>query len=174
LIHGASGGVGTFAVQIAKSFGAEVTGVCSTSKVEGVRAIGADHVIDYRQEDFARSGQHYDLILAAGGSRSVFDYNRALDSEGTYVCVGGSFSQYFQAMLLGPVIAMTGRKVGTSFGQPKQEDLVVLTELFEAGKVVPVIDRRYPLHEVPEAFRYYGTGQVLGKVVITVARNDET
>ena len=108
LINGASGGVGTFAVQIAKSFGAEVTGVCSTSKLDMVRSIGADHVIDYTQEDFTQNGQRYDLILGIGGNRSLSDYKRSLTPKGIYVCTGGSMAQYFQAMLLGPLISMTG------------------------------------------------------------------
>jgi NADPH:quinone reductase-like Zn-dependent oxidoreductase len=175
LINGASGGVGTFAVQIAKSFGAEVTGVCSTRKMDMVRSIGADHVIDYIQEDFARSGLRYDLILAAGGYRSIFDYRRALGPEGVYVCVGGSFAQYFQAMLLGPLISVMGsQKMGSRLGKPNQKDLAFLTELFEAGKVVPVIDRRYPLHEAAEALRYYGEGHARGKVVITVEHASKT
>ncbi len=175
LIHGASGGVGTFAVQIAKVFGAEVTGVCSTRKSDMVRSIGADHVIDYTQEDFTKSGQHYDLILAAGGYRSIFDYHRALSPEGIHVCVGGSFAQYFQAMVLGPFISMGGsKKLGCAFGKPNQKDLVLLAELCEAGKVIPVIDRRYPLIEVAEALRYYGEGHARGKVVITVVQNDKT
>jgi len=110
LIIGASGGVGTFAVQIAKSFGAEVTGVCSTKKVDLVRSIGADHVIDYTREDFTESGQRYDLILAVGGYHPLSDYKRALSPEGIYVCAGGTFAQYFQALLLGPLISMMGRK----------------------------------------------------------------
>jgi NADPH:quinone reductase-like Zn-dependent oxidoreductase len=110
LINGASGGVGTFAVQIAKSFGAEVTGVCSTSKLDMVRSIGADEIIDYTQEDFTQKEQRYDLILAVGGSRSILDYKHALSPEGIYVCIGGSLAQYSQALLLGPLISMMGRK----------------------------------------------------------------
>jgi len=110
LINGASGGVGTFALQIAKSFGAEVTGVCSTKKLELVRSIGADQVVDYTQEDFTKSGQRYDLILANAGEHSIFDYKRVLSPEGIYVCAGGTFAQYFQALLLGPLISMMGRK----------------------------------------------------------------
>ncbi len=173
LINGAGGGVGTFAVQIAKSFGAEVTGVCSTRKLDMVRSIGADHVIDYTQEDFAKSGQRYDLILAAGGSRSVFDYNRALSPEGVYVCVGGSFAQYFQALLLGPLISLKGRKkLGAGLGMPSQDDLAYLAELLKADKVVPVIDRHYPLSEAADALRYYGAGHAQGKVVIVVEDSD--
>jgi NADPH:quinone reductase-like Zn-dependent oxidoreductase len=174
LIHGASGGVGTFAVQIAKSFGAEVTGVCSTSKLDMVRSIGADHVIDYTQEDFTKIGQRFDLILAAGGSRSIFDCERALSPAGVYVCVGGSFAQYFQALLLGPLISMMGSKrLGAGLGMPNQDDLAFLAELLKAGKVVPAIDRRYPLSEAAEALRYYGAGHARGKVVITVEHANE-
>jgi NADPH:quinone reductase-like Zn-dependent oxidoreductase len=174
LIHGASGGVGTFAVQIAKAYGAEVTGVCSARKADLVRSIGADHVIDYAEEDFSRSEQRYDLIFAAAGSRSILDYQRALSPEGIYVCVGGSLAQYFQATLLGPLMSMMGdRQLGSNLGKPDQKDLVLLTELFEAGKVVPVIDRRYPLSEAAEALRYYGEGQTRGKLVITVGHDDK-
>ena len=169
LINGASGGVGTFAVQIAKSFGAEVTGVCSTSKLEMVRSIGADHVIDYTQEDFTKNGQRYDLILATNGYHPISDYKRALSPKGTYVMSGGSGAQMFQAMLLGPVISMTGnKKTGNLLKKPNKKDLVVLKEHLEAGKITPVIDRTYPLSEVPEAIRYLEEGHARGKVVITV------
>jgi NADPH:quinone reductase-like Zn-dependent oxidoreductase len=169
LINGASGGVGTFAVQIAKSFGAEVTGVCSTRKSDMVRSIGADHVIDYTQEDFTRNGQRYDLILAVNGYRPISDYKRALNAKGIYVMVGGSTAQIFQALLLGPWMSMTGsKKMGALSAKPDQEDLVFVKELVEAGKVMPVIDRRYPLSEVGEALRYLEEGHAGGKVVITV------
>ena len=169
LIVGASGGNGTFAVQIAKSFGAEVTGVCSTRNLDLVRSIGADHVIDYTREDFTQSGQRYDLILAAGGYRSIFDYRRALSPEGIYVMAGGAMAQVYEAMILGPFISMTGsKKMVNLAAMPNQADLVFMKELLEAGKVVPVIDRRYPLSEVAEALRYYGEGHSQGKVVITV------
>ena len=169
LIVGASGGNGTFAVQIAKAFGAEVTGVCSTRNVDLVRSIGADHVIDYTREDFAQSGQRYDLILATAGYRSVFDYSGALRPEGVYVVAGGSMAQVFQPMLLGPFISMTGSKRLLNLSaKPHQEDLVLVKELVEAGQVVPVIDRSYPLSDVAEALRHYGTGHARGKVVITV------
>jgi NADPH:quinone reductase-like Zn-dependent oxidoreductase len=171
LINGASGGVGTFAVQIAKSFGAEVTGVCSTGKLDMVHSIGADHVIDYTEEDFTKSGQRYDLILAANGSRPILEHRRALGPEGIYVATGPT-AQLFQAMFLGPFMSMTGsKKMGSSARTANKEDLVVMKELLEAGKVVPVIDKRYPLSEVPEALRYIGEGHALGKVVITVAQN---
>ena len=174
LINGASGGIGTFAVQIAKSFGAEVTGVCSTRNLDMVRSIGADQVIDYTQEDFTKSGQRYDLILATAGYRSIFDYQRALSPRGTYVCTGGSMAQIFQALLLGPFISMTGsRKMGGMMLNINQEDLVFMKELLEAGKVVPVIDRRYPLSEVAEALRYYEERHSRGKVVITMEHNNK-
>ncbi len=172
LINGASGGVGTFAVQIAKSFGAEVTAVCSTSKMDMVRSLGADHVIDYTQEDFTKTGQRYDLILAANGNRSIFDYQRALSPEGIYVTTGGSMTQLFQAMLLGPLMSMTGsKKMGNMLARPNKKDLALIKELLETGKVVPVIDRRYPLSEVPEAIRYLGEGHAKAKVVITLEHN---
>ena len=170
LINGAGGGVGTFAVQIAKSFGAEVTGVDSTRKLDMLRSIGADHVIDYTQEDFTKSGQRYDFILEVVASRSIFDYKRALSPKGIYVLVGGSLAAILQGFLLGPLISMTGRKkMGSVMWKPNnQEDLAILEELFAAGKVAPVIDRRYPLREVPEALRYLEEGYAKGKVVITV------
>jgi len=171
LIYGAGGGVGTFAVQIAKSFGAEVTAVCSTRNVDMVRSIGADHVIDYTQEDFTKNGQRYDLIFAVNGYHSISDYKRALNPKGVYVFIGGSIAAMFQAMLLGPLISMTGRQKMGSMGvaKPNQKDLVFMKELLEAGKVVPVIDRRYPLGETAEAIRYLEKGHAKGKVVITVA-----
>jgi NADPH:quinone reductase-like Zn-dependent oxidoreductase len=169
LINGASGGVGTFALQLAKFFGAEVTAVTSTNKVEMANSIGADHVIDYTQEDFTQSGQLYDLIIAVNGYHSIFDYKRALSSRGMYIMIGGSLPQMFQAMLIGPCISMTGsKKIGTVSLRPNQEDLVFMKELLEAGKVVPVIDRRYLLNEVPDALKYLEEGHALGKVVITV------
>jgi NADPH:quinone reductase-like Zn-dependent oxidoreductase len=173
LINGASGGVGTFAVQIAKSYGAEVTGVSSPSKLDMLRSIGADKVIDYTQEDFSKSGELYDLIFAVGGNLSIFDYKRALTPKGSYVCVGGSPSQFFQALLLGPLISSTTGKKLSSIGmaKPDKKDFLFMNELLEAGKIVPVVDRCYPLSEVPEALRYYGEGHAQGKVVITVENN---
>jgi NADPH:quinone reductase-like Zn-dependent oxidoreductase len=174
LINGASGGVGTFAVQLAKSFGAEVTAVCSTQNLETARSIGADHVIDYTQEDFAANGQQYDLILAANGDRSISDYKRALSPTGVYVQTGGSMGQMTQAMIQGPWISMTGSKKMSNMGvaKPNQTDLAFMKELLETGKVKPVIDRCYPLSEVPEALRYLEAGHARGKVVITVAENN--
>ena len=169
LIYGASGGNGTFAVQLAKYFGTEVTGVCSTRNLDMVRSIGADHVIDYTQEDFIQNEQRYDLILATAGYRSIFDYKCALNPKGIYVSIGGSLAQTFQALLLGPFISMTGtKKMGALAAKPNTSDLAFMKELLEAGEVVPVIDRHYPLSEVAEALRYYGAGHARGKVVITV------
>jgi len=169
LINGAGGGVGTFAVQIAKSFGAEVTGVDSTGKLDTVRSIGADHVIDYTQEDFTKNGQHYDLILDVVASRSIFDCRRALKPGGIYVVVGGSTAAILQAVVLGSLVAMIGnKKTSLLIHKPNQKDLVYLNELFETGKVAPVIDGRYPLSEAAGAFRRFGEGNVKGKVVITV------
>jgi NADPH:quinone reductase-like Zn-dependent oxidoreductase len=172
LINGAGGGVGTFAVQIAKSFGAEVTGVDSTKKLDIIHSIGADHVIDYTQEDFAKNGKHYDLILDVVTYRSIFDYRRVLNPKGIYVMLGGgSWAQVFQTMLLGPLISMIGtKKMGVLLLKPNR-GLDYIRELFETGKLVSVIDRRYPLSEVPEALRYFREGHVKGKVVITVEQN---
>src|SRR5436305_12131976 len=175
LINGASGGIGTFAVQLAKAFGAEVTAVCSTRNVDMVRSIGADHVIDYTQEDFTRNGQRYDLILAVNGYHSISEYKRALNPEGVYVMTGGSDAQLFQAMLLGPLISRTGRqKMGNSAHKPNQKDLIFMKELLEASKVKPVIDRRFPLRDVADAIRYLEAGHAQGKVVITVEQNNHT
>ena len=172
LINGASGGVGMFAVQIAKAFGAEVTGVCSTRNMEMVRSIGADHVIDYTKEDFTQNGQQYDLILAANGYHPISDYQRALSPTGTYVMTGGSTAQMFEVMLLGPWITMRGsQKMGNMLVKSTQKDLVFLRELMDAGKVVPVIDRRYPLSEVADAIRYLEEGHAKGKVIITMEQN---
>lgn len=168
LINGAGGGAGTFAVQIAKSCGAEVTGVDSTKKLDVTRSIGADHVIDYTKEDFTKNEQRYDLILDFAAHRSIFGYKRALNPEGIYVVVGGSSGRIFQAVFMGPWISMTGgKKMGLLLHKPNK-DLAFIMELFEAGKVIPVIDRRYPLSEVPEALRYFGEGLAKGKLVITV------
>ena len=176
MINGASGGVGTFAVQIAKSFGTEVTAVCITRNLDLARSIGADHVIDYTQEDFTQNDQRDDLILAANGYHPILDYRRTLSPEGIYVATGGTMAQSFQALLLGPFISMTGSKKVGSLGlvKPNQKDLVVMKELLEAGKVVPVIDRRYPLREVAEALRHIGEGHARGKVVIAVDHNNKT
>lgn len=133
-----------------------------------VRSIGADRVIDYTRQDFAQDGQGYDLIVATAGYRPLFDYHRALNPGGRYVATGGSLAQIFQPMLLGPFLSMTGnKKIGNLSAKPDQEDLIFVKELIEAGKVVPVIDRCYPLREVAEALRYYGQGRSRGKVVLS-------
>ena len=175
LINGASGGVGTFAVQIAKSFSTEVTAVCSTRNLEQARSIGADHVIDYTKEDFTKSGQQYDLVFAANGYHSLSAYKRALTPKGIYVMAGGTMAQIFQSMLLGSIMSEKGgRKMGGVSAKPSQNDLVYIKELFEAGKVKSVIDRRYPLSEIAEALRYIGEGHARGKIVITLENGDKT
>jgi len=175
LINGASGGVGTFAVQIAKSFDTEVTAVCSTRNLEQARSIGADHVIDYTKEDFTKNGQQYDLVFAANGYHSLSDYKRALTPKGIYVMAGGTMAQIFQSMLMGSMMSETGgRKMGGVSAKQSQNDLVYIKELFEAGRVKSVIDRRYPLSEAAEALRYLGEGHARGKIVITLENGDKT
>jgi NADPH:quinone reductase-like Zn-dependent oxidoreductase len=173
LINGASGGVGSFAVQIAKSFGAEVTAVCSTANMTMVRSLGADHVIDYTQENFTKSGKRYNLILAANGYHPILAYKRALNDRGTYVMTGGSMAQMFQALLLGPLVSLTGEKRMLSLSaRANQKDLAFIAELFEAGRLKPVIDRRYPLNKTAEAIRYLEEGHARGKIVINVEHNN--
>lgn len=173
LINGASGGVGTFAVQIAKSYGAEVTGVCSTRNLGMVRSIGADHVIDYTQEDFTTNGQQYDLIYCAVGNHTITDYKRALKADGTCVIAGfTNLRLLFEHMILGLRRSKVGgKRVGLMpTMKPNQKDLIYMNELLETGKVVPVIDRCYPLTETAEAIRYLETGRARGKVIITVGQ----
>ncbi len=173
LVIGASGGVGTFAVQIARAFGARVTGVCSTSKVDMVRSIGADHVIDYARDDFADGERRYDAILDTGGNSSLSRLRRALTPEGTLVIVGGEgggrwlggTDRQLRALLLSPFV---GQKLGTFVSSEKLEDMIALKDLIESGRVTPVIDRTYPLSDVPDAIRYLEEGHARGKVVITV------
>jgi NADPH:quinone reductase-like Zn-dependent oxidoreductase len=174
LINGAAGGVGSFAVQIAKSFGAEVTGVCRTAKVDWVRALGADHVIDCTEEDFTQRGQQYDLILDTAAYRSAFAYLQALTPNGIYVVVGGSTVRLFHVMLfLGPWISRTSRRqVRFLSSKPNHKDLSILRDLLAEGKIVSVIDRSYPLSQVPDAICYLEQRQVQGKIAITVF-NDE-
>ena len=170
LINGGGGGAGTFALQLAKLAGAEVTGVDNSGKLDFMRSLGADHVIDYTREDFTKNGKLYDLILDVIAHRTVYDYERALSPGGSYYCVGGSVATLFQILLLGPWIQRTrGKKIRILAVQPNREDLVYIAELCAAGKVAPVIDRRYPLHEVPAALRYLGEGHAKGKVVISVS-----
>ena len=174
LIYGASGGVGTFAVQMAKAFGADVTAVCSPRHVDVMRSIGADEIVIYTKDDFAQGGKRYDLILAANGYRSLFHYRRALSPQGIVVATGG-VAQVFQAMVLGPRISKAGgQKFVSMVAHPNRKDLDVLSELLESGKVVPVIDRRYPLDEAARALRYVGEGHARGKVVITVEHDGKT
>jgi NADPH:quinone reductase-like Zn-dependent oxidoreductase len=169
LIEGASGGVGTFAVQIAKELGAEVTAVCSTRNVDIARSMGADHVIDYTHVDFAQLGQRYDLILAVNGHHSIFQYRRVLSPNGIYVAIGGMVP-ILQALLLGRLLSAPGRKKMTFFiAKINQSDLVLLANLLQAGKIVPLIDRRYRLSDAAEALRYLAEGHAQGKVVLTVS-----
>jgi len=168
LINGAGGGVGTFGVQIAKLYGLEITGVDSTAKLDMLRSIGFDHVIDYTQEDFTKNGQHYDLILDAKTNRSMFDYSRALSPNGIYVTVGGSISRLLQALFLGPWISMINKKHIRIVSLKTNKDLIFMNELFETGKVKPVIDGPYKLGEFHEAFRIFDKAEHKGKVVITM------
>jgi NADPH:quinone reductase-like Zn-dependent oxidoreductase len=173
LINGASGGVGTFAVQIAKALGTEVTGVCSTGNLEMVRSIGADHVVDYTKEDFTNNGQQYDLIFDAVGNRSVSDLERVLSPNGICAVAGfTTMSRVFQVIFLGAWVSMTGSKeIGLmETAHTDKEDLLFLKELLEVGKVVSVIDRCYPLSETAEAIRYLEKGHAKGKVIITVTQ----
>jgi len=173
LINGAGGGVGTFAVQIAKSFGAEVTGVDSIKKLDMLLSIGVDHIIDYTRDDFTKTGLHYDLILDVVVQHSIIDYERALSPDGICIFVGGSMKRVFPNMLLGKLMTR-GKRIGLGAWKPnKKEDLDFLTELFKARKVKPVIDRLYSLSEVPEAFRYLEAGHAKGKLVIIVEHNNK-
>jgi NADPH:quinone reductase-like Zn-dependent oxidoreductase len=170
LIDGASGGVGTFAVQIAKAFGADVTAVCSTNKVDIARSIGADHVIDYTRENFTRAGKHYDLILGANAFHSLFDYRRVLTDNGTYVGAGGgaSLKSALSSLFLAPLLSMSGRKKARIFiARINCKDLEFLSNLLGTGAVRPVIDRRYKLSDAAEAIRYLEQGHAQGKVVLT-------
>ena len=175
LINGASGGVGTFAVQIAKSFGADVTGVCSTRNLDMVRSLGADHVIDYTKEDFAKGDQRYDVILDNVPNHSLSECRRVLNPRGKYVMIGGGgpndnrwigpFGRLIQALVVSPFVS---QKMGMMMAQLTQSDLTILGDMMQSGKVKPVIDRTYKLSEVPEAIRYLEEGHARGKVVITV------
>ncbi|WP_409292695.1 NAD(P)-dependent alcohol dehydrogenase [Peribacillus sp. SCS-37] len=169
LIYGASGGVGTFAVQIAKAFGAEVTGVCSTRNVEILQTLGADHVMDYTKEDFTLNEGRYDLILGVNGSNSLSAYKQALKPHGQFVHVGGSPSQFFQALFFGPLISRAGsRKFSHLLQRANQRDLNEVKELLGTGKVKPVIDKKFALSEIVEAFEYFGEGHAQGKVVVCI------
>ncbi|WP_312096102.1 NAD(P)-dependent alcohol dehydrogenase [Niallia sp.] len=169
LIHGASGGVGTFAVQIAKALGAEVTAVVSTRNVELVKSLGADHVMDYRKTDFVNDGKTFDVIFGVNGSQSIFTYKKKLKDNGVFIHVGGANSQFYQTMLVGPLLSIFGKKKFITFLQrPNQQDLVFINGLIEEGKVKPVMDRGYSLKEVPKAFQYFEKGHAQGKVIITI------
>lgn len=168
LIHGAAGGVGTFAVQIAKALGAEVTAVCSPKNSKMILEIGADHVIDYRTVDFTSVGKIFDVILAVNGDRSIWDYRRTLIPGGRYVVSGGSNRQMREALFLGLLLSIGTQKLGYLLARPSQSDLLILKNLIEAGKVRPVVDRFYHLSEVAEAMRYLETGHASGKLVILI------
>lgn len=169
LINGASGGVGTFALQIAKSFGAEVTAVCSTKNVEMARALGADHVIDYSKENFTENNQQYDLILATNGYHTLAEYKRVLTSKGVYVCSGGTLKQIFESILLGGLMTVgTEKKIMNLSAKPNQDDLNFVKKLIEDGKVKSVIEKIYPFEQTPDAFRHLENGHVSGKIVITL------
>jgi NADPH:quinone reductase-like Zn-dependent oxidoreductase len=173
LINGAGGGTGSFAIQLAKLYGAEVTGVDSGGKLDFMRSLGADHVIDYTREDFTRTGKQYDLILDVIAHRSIFAYRRALRPGGNYYFAGGSVALLFQTLLLGPLIRRaTGKNIRVLVVRPNLKDMVYITELYEAGKIVPVIDTRYSLREVPEALRHLGEGHPKGKIIITVGQHE--
>ncbi len=174
LINGAGGGTGTFAIQLAKLAGAEVTGVDNAEKPELMQSLGADHVIDYTKKDFTKNGQQYDLILDVIAQRSVFAYRRALKPHGSCFVVGGSLNTFFQILLLGPWIRRTtGKEIRVLVVQTDSKDLVTMTKLIESGKVALVIDKRYTLSEAAEALRYLGEGHAKGKVVITVEQNNQ-
>jgi NADPH:quinone reductase-like Zn-dependent oxidoreductase len=169
LIQGASGGVGMFAVQVAKYFGVEVTAVCSTRNLEMMRSLRADHIIDYKKEDFTRNGQHYDLVLAVNGYHPISDYLHVLTPEGIYVVAGGSMLQLFEAAIRGRRNSKArSQKTYVASLVPSQKDLLLMKELLESGKVVPIIDGCYPLSKTVEAFRYFETVHAKGKVVIAV------
>lgn len=169
LVNGASGGVGMFTVQIAKFYGAEVTAVCSTKNMEMARSLGADRVIDYTKEDVTKRSEQYDLIIAANGYHSIFDYRRILGPNGIYVSTGGTMGQIFEGMLLGPLAALgSGKMMGALAAKAKAEDSAFVGSLVETGKVKIIIDRSYPLSETAEAMRYLGEVHPSGKVVVTV------
>lgn len=175
LINGAGGGTGTFAIQLAKLAGAEVTGVDNAEKLELMRSLGADHVIDYTREDFTKNGRQYDLILDVIAGRSIFAYRRALKPNGSYFMAGGSVATMFQSLLLGSWIGRTtGKKILVLMVQTDSKDLVYITELIESGKVKLIIDKRYMLSEAAEALRYLGEGHARGKIVITVQPDNKS
>lgn len=173
LINGASGGVGTFAIQIAKLFGAEVTSVCSTKHIETINSIGSDYVIDYKKEDFTKIKKRYDLILAVNGYLGIFDYKKLLNDKGVYVMTGGSNLQMFQSILIGPLVSVfTNKKMGNLLMKPNKEDLLFIKKLVESNKIISIIDKTYNFEEIPEAIKYLEEGHANGKVVINIKKNN--
>jgi len=168
LIIGCSGGVGSFAVQLAKYFGAVVTGICSTKNIEQTKSLGADRVVDYTKEDFTKSDTKYDLVLAVHGNRPLSDYKKILNPNGTFVVIGGGLPQLFKSLLLGPLLSLGSKKIRTLMAKPNQTDLEFIAKLVENGVIRPVIDRSYPLEKAVGAMRYIGEGHASGKVVINV------
>lgn len=168
MIVGSGGGVGTFAVQLAKHFGAEVTAVCSTKNIEQTKSIGANRVIDYTKEDFAKSNLRFDLIVAVNGNRSLFAYKRLLNPQGVYVMVGGSLSQIFRSLLFGKLLSLGSKKMLSLAAKPNQKDLAFIVKLVEEGRIKPIIDQRYTLENTIEAMRYIADGHASGKVVISM------
>lgn len=171
LINGASGGVGTFAIQIAKHFGAEVTAICSTDKIETALSCGADHVIDYTQENFLFNKQRYDLIFAVNGNNSIAEYKSKLKEKGIYLTCGGSGRQVFSAFFFGALLSNRNQKIRPMMAKIKKKDLGVLKELLETNKIVPVIDKTYELNETAEAIRYIENGHAKGKVIVKINSN---
>jgi 2-desacetyl-2-hydroxyethyl bacteriochlorophyllide A dehydrogenase len=171
LICGAGGGVGTYAVQLAKYFGAQVTAVCSPNNVELARSLGADQVIDYTKEDFAANGKQYDLVLAVNGNRSLSTYKRAMAPRGIYVMIGGALTQVFKSLLFGPFLSINGKKMRALAAKPSSTDLELIIKLVEEGKIKPIIDKRYPLAETGEAMQYLSKGHARGKVIIRVVQS---
>ncbi|MEN8908083.1 MAG: NAD(P)-dependent alcohol dehydrogenase [Clostridiales bacterium] len=170
LICGASGGNGSFAVQIAKAYGATVTAVCSTRNIEMMRKLAVDHVIDYTKDDFVKIGKKYGLIIATAGYRSIFDYKKVLKTKGIYVSTGGAMKQSFQAICLGSLLSKrSGKKLCNLLGRENQEDLLYMKDLIETGKVKPYIDKTYHITDIQDAFTYYDKGKTRGKVAITIA-----
>lgn len=173
LICGAGGGVGTFAVQLAKYFGAEVTAVCGSRNAELVRSLGADHIVDYTRDDFSKSEKRYDLVVAVNGCQPLSAYKRALNAKGTAVIVGGALSQIIKALLLGPVMSLGRRKVRVLVAKPNTKDLEFIIKLVANGNIKPVVDRRYPLCETGEAVRYLSEGHARGKVIINIVKAEK-
>lgn len=170
LINGASGGVGTFAVQIAKSFDTEVTAVCSSKHIENARSLGADHTIDYNKENFTKNGKRYDLILATNGYHTLADYKRALTTNGVYVCSGGALKQIFESIILGNLATIgTNKKMTNLSAKPNQDDLIFVKQLIESGKVKSFVEKTYPFEQTPEAFRHLAQGHASGKIVIKIS-----